>query len=389
MKRYLIIVILLSIGFATFCQIDVIPVTKTDLQIKKNAILYSLPKAVFYVNVTVKTDYFVPGPYNKYADKYLTIRNVRQESETTSDIINVKINSISEPDPASTYFVFSKNKEMALSYAGCGVIKAYGDVSNCESVVNSDLILNIPQYLSDDVKFLDLSVKRNFTNITDTTYKVIEIDSIFQKIPVYNKSITSKEFEQKAEEAANFIVKIRKRKFKLVSGQFESETPPKNVDEMIAELDKIENEYLSLFVGKTVSITNNYYFRYSPDGKNKDEKLHVFNLSDKLGITDIESADAEPVYLEVKNFETALEINRFYNRQEKLKDKEKEHGLYYRVPGYGSVKLVFDGHTYAEQVFMVPQFGYTNYLPAKMFKNKHLKIIFDENSGLVKSITNE
>jgi hypothetical protein len=83
------------------------------------------------------------------------------------------------------------------------------------------------------------------------------------------------------------------------------------------------------------------------------------------------------------------ETDRFYNRQTELKDKDKTKGLYYRIPGYGTATITFLDHVYAEQIFLIPQYGYINYLPAKMFKNKNLKILFDENSGFVKTITNE
>jgi hypothetical protein len=54
-----------------------------------------------------------------------------------------------------------------------------------------------------------------------------------------------KSLEEKAEEAAAFIYKLRKRRFKLLVGQ-EQPVPDGNaLDISIRELDELEKEYLS------------------------------------------------------------------------------------------------------------------------------------------------
>lgn len=389
MKKLILTAALFSIIYSFQAQINVVPVTSGELQIKNNTILYSLPKAVININVCVETEYFYAGPFHKYADKYLTIKNVETENSVTSEISGIKFSVSSEPDANSTYMIFNKDNNFNVGYCRNGVIKSFGFSESSDCSVIDDLILNIPQYHENGTVFTDLSVKRNFTNITDTTYKVVQIDSVFQKIPIYNKSITSKEFEQKAEEAANFIIKIRKNKFKLITGQFETEKPPKDLKYMVEELDKLEQEYMSLFIGKTIKIKNEFNFSYSPYDSLKTEKILLFNLSDELGITGAVSSDGEPVYLEITNHGVTSETDRFYNRQTELNDKEKKKGLYYRIPGYATVQVSSEGIVYAEQNMQIPQLGYTNYLPSKMFKNKKLKILFDENSGFIKTISNE
>lgn len=365
-----------------FAQIKVFHLSDTTVEIKKNNLIYSLPMAEIKIKVVTETEYFFPGPYNKFADKYLTIKGASNEASQFSEIKDVSFLPFYNADPKSSFIISSKKPVAAISFAQNGMILNYGEISIPQNNVQNDYYLNIPEYLNTSHLFPDMSIKRNFSNITDTTYKVVQIDSIFQKIPIYNKTITSKEFEQKAEEAANFVIKIRKRKFKLMAGLFDSETPPKNVDRMIAELDSLEAKYLQLFTGKTEKITNEYYFTIIPNANIKEQKITLFRI-------DEQDNNPIPVYLEISNSETFSEVELFYQRQEKLHKKDKTKGLYYRIPGYGVVKVTALNHIYAEQTIMIPQYGYLNYLPAKMFKNKKLKVIFDEKSGSIKTISNE
>jgi hypothetical protein len=167
-----------------------------------------------------------------------------------------------------------------------------------------------------------------------------------------------------------------------MTGQFDTDTPPKNVNMMIAELDSLEVQYLELFTGKTEKVINEYYFTIIPDASLTQQKIKIFTMDNADNTT-------EDVYLEITNNKQFELVNNFYNRQVKLAKKDKKKGLYYRIPGMGTIKLMVHGHVYAEESLIISQFGYLNYLPAKMFKNKKLNILFDENTGSIKTISNE
>ena len=167
-----------------------------------------------------------------------------------------------------------------------------------------------------------------------------------------------------------------------MTGQFDTDAPPKNVDMMIAELDSLEIQYLELFTGKTERVVNEYYFTIIPDAGITQQKIKLFEM-------DNQDDSSEDVFLEITNNNQYELISGFYNRQDKLAKKDKSKGLYYRIPGIGTIKLMVHGHVYAEETLVIPQFGYLNYLPAEMFKNKKLNIIFDEKTGSIKTISNE
>lgn len=386
MKKICVFICLAVISSVGFSQIEVFSLNDTTVQIKKNSLIYYLPQTFVNVKVDVKTTKFTPGPFCKYAEKYLSMEDVQVKSYTTSDIVKVDLNEYNVVDPEAGFFVTGNISSILLDNRG--VISAFNNIDQEQNNYNHYIYENYPEYFDNsEIYFTDYSVKRNFTGITDTTYKVIELDSVFQKIPVYNTVITSKDFEQKAEEAANYIIKIRKRRFKLQSAQFENEKPPKNIEFLVNELNELEKQYLELFIGKEISITNSFNYIFKPNQDQTKDRIVLFHLSDENGICDKQGPDTEPVYLNYSNCGLVDNLQGFYSRQLKLKDKTK--GLYYRIPGQGLFSVEFDKSILVQKHLTIPQYGLINYLPVKMFKNKHLQIIFDVENGSIVRICNE
>ena len=100
MKRFSIIAVFaLFITTCSFAQIKVFPISDTETTIKKNAFMYYLPQTTLEVKIKVTTETLVPGPYSKYAEKYLCIKNAATSIVSDVKIENVDINEIAQPDP--------------------------------------------------------------------------------------------------------------------------------------------------------------------------------------------------------------------------------------------------------------------------------------------------
>lgn len=386
MRRFnLIIAIFLFSTVCAFSQIKVFPISNSEVSIKKNAYLYYLPQTTLEVKITVTKETLVPGPYSKYAEKYLCIKNVATTNVSDIKIENVDINHIAQPDPNACFMVVC-DKEANLNYNSRGIVTGY----NCDQQTE-DLHSDGENHFSKATSiapplFTDYGVKQNFTKNTDTTYKVVEIDSVFQKIPIYNKVIISKDEEMKAEEAANYIIKIRKRLFKVLTAQFDTDTPPTDISIMVNELKDMEQRYLELFIGKVVKETREYVFYYTPQPELAEEKIPLCYITSDDEVVEQKSDNSEPIYLVLKNSQAAKELGDFYGRQYDLKKKEKVMGLYYRIPADVSVSVDFDDFTYYRSLMTIPQCGYLGHLPAEIFKNKNLKVAFDEKYGSIKAI---
>lgn len=386
MKRFnLIVAIFLFSTFCTYAQINVFPISNSEKAIKKNAYLYYLPQTTLEIKVTVTKETLIPGPYSKYAEKYLCIKNVAMVNTSDVKIENVDINQIVQPDPNACFMVVC-DKDASLNYNSRGIVTGYNfDQQSDEQYVVGESHFSKATDIATPL-FTDYGVKQNFTKNTDTTYKVVEVDSVFQKIPIYNKVIISKDEEMKAEEAANYIIKIRKRLFKVLTAQFDTETPPSDIDVMVNELKDMEKRYLELFVGKVVKETREYVFYYTPQPELTEEKIPICYITSDDEVVEQKVGSSEPVYLVMKNSQAAKELGDFYGRQYDLKKKEKVMGLYYRIPADVSVSVSFDDFTYYRCLMAIPQCGYLGHLPAEIFKNKKLRVAFDEKYGSIKAI---
>jgi hypothetical protein len=386
MKRFSMTVVFLLVAML-YCagQIQVFPLTEQNVRIKKNSCVYYLPQTTLEVKLKITKETLIPGPYYKYAEKYLSIKNVASAVSSDISIDDVRINKILQPDPNACFMVVSDH-EANIIYNSKGIIVGYNcgqpseiSSSDTESHFTKESNLKVPA-------FTDYGVKRNFIGNTDTTYKVVEIDSVFQKIPIYNTVIVSKDEEMKAEEAANYIIKIRKRLFKILTAQFDSDTPPADIEVMVSELKNMEARYLELFVGKITKQTEEYVFYYTPKSDLVEEKVPLCYITSDDEVVSQKTESSEPVYIVLKNTNATKEISDFYGRQYDLKKKEKNVGLYYRIPSEVTLSVDFDDFTYYKGMITVPQCGYLGHLPAEIFKNKNLKVEFDEKSGSIKAV---
>ncbi|MBN2261480.1 MAG: DUF4831 family protein, partial [Prolixibacteraceae bacterium] len=65
--------------------------------------VYALPRNGIVVNVDVRAETYIPGPYAQYASKYLGIEKPVLKKETKFEIISVDVNLFTEPDPNAVF----------------------------------------------------------------------------------------------------------------------------------------------------------------------------------------------------------------------------------------------------------------------------------------------
>jgi uncharacterized protein YktA (UPF0223 family) len=299
--------------------------------------IYSLPQTVLEVKMEFEKTIYLPGPYRHYAEKYLGISKYIKEENTLWDITGVQVSQFSEPDPLKYFSVnilkgsFDASKYFDLASQGF-VIDPLTALSS-----NSDLpVINQPEMPA----VLEFSMKRSHKEKTDTLYKTVITDSSFVKIPILRKQKEAKTIEQKAEEAANLIIKIRKRRLKLVTGEYALFPEGKALEIAIEELNKTEQEYISLFTGKTYTESYSRSFFIVPSGN--EEKTVFMNFSESKGIVLKESTDGKAVSIEVKP-------NESFSFGLSGIEQTQNNTLYYRIPATCSVlvtkadRLLYEG----------------------------------------------
>jgi len=274
--------------------------------LEDNYAIYALPRTVLNIAVEATRTTVIPGPFHEYAGKYLSIRNVPDSEKIEWDISGIKIDIHNEADP-DYYYSVSNNNAGALDQ-----MLAY--------LAGENLILSPDRFYVEyafseidtsgrnEILYRDVSVKRNFYFGNDTTYKRTFIDSAYVKVPVIRKQLVKKTLEEKAEEAANYIIKIRKRRFKLVSGQYDQIPDGEAMAIAVEKLDNTENEYLSLFTGKKYIDRFSKTFQYVPDGSRQVSKEILFRFSGNEGFIDSKSAKGIPVIIEIEDLDRTVQL---------------------------------------------------------------------------------
>jgi hypothetical protein len=344
------ITVLLAVSCSTS---SVVTTNLRDLaSFEANAQIYALPQTRLVVMATAGKNVFIPGPYQKYSDEFLGIKGTSNQSSTTWNIIDIKLSTISEPDPEHFYSVKIQNNPTASEL----ISKMTDDnlLMNACSENNFQLYHNDFVRSVEDFPFTDLTVKPFYFEEKKKKQKNVLEDSAFALIPSLEKHLQAKSEKEKAFEAAQFIFKIRKRRFKLVSGQYEVFPEGIALSASVEELNKLEKEYLSLFIGKNYTDTIINVFSSVPVSSEILQRVTLFRFSSETGFLTSSENEGTPIILEVKD----LNQNELLSQlQLPAQGADNSNRLYYRLPDKCSVSIFYNSHILLESELPVYQFG--------------------------------
>ncbi len=316
----------------------------------ENSIIYSLPRSRLVLSIVAVRHFTVPGPYANYAEKYLGIKNAPSISKTEWELNKVTLDAIEQPDPDYYFSVQTEDPGATfndfLAFTGEGMVLQLDDH---KLFVHSEIVT---EDTPEPIHFTNLSVKRNLIESRDKTNSSqvkVPID-----LPVKKANKGTKTIEQKAEEAANFVLKIRKRRFKLIAGQYDVFPEGIALETSVKELNKLENEYLSLFIGHCYSDTIVKDFYYVPQINQELERYVFCRFSDETGFHDAQGAVGKPLVLELRN----LNFNQVLdNLHFPYSGPSYENILFYRIPDIASVRVFYSSNTILEAEMKIFQYG--------------------------------
>jgi len=323
--------------------------------------VYALPHTKLAVILTAVREQTIPGPYQQYADKLLGIDNTSSSLVTKWQLIGVDITTLSEPDPEYFFLVESKQSE--------NIIERLSKIKDAGLILNPDALNSFVQDISDLTQkstifpFTDLLIDKKATAENEKTRAKKTKDSKDTKYTKDNQSAdytsssefeNSKTLEQKAIEAANFIVKIRKRRFNLISGKKTYYPQGSALETGINEMDKLEAEYLSLFTGKKSSDTIKRTFYFIPKPASDLDRNEICRFSETTGIEDSQSNQGQSLVVELKDMQINGSLDHL---QLPAPIASSKNTLYYRIPDVASVKVYFGSILLADAELKVFQYG--------------------------------
>lgn len=362
-------------------------------QVKHNPLIYSLPKTTVSVKVTAVNEISVKGPYSQFSQKYLGTDDIIKSNSSVWYIGNVEISSFPVKDSARTYVV-ETNYPCSMSFSENGFLESVNEKSDYVLTDNRNVQLSNNVFSADDIlkrqKFQDVNVNR-YETVFDTVLHVIDADSIFTTVPTARKQVVRKTYDEQAQELANQIFVLRDDRNALLVGESDGKSLPTGdaLKFMIEQLNKLEESYLSMFVGKKIRIEKNYVFNFVPEQLEHSCQI-LFKFSPEYGIQKKSSLRGEPVMIDITDLNENLVETVYNENQSTLRRKNKvaneQNGFAYLTPAGAVVKILKDGNVISEKILNINQLGIVRYLPQSLMQNENFKMTLYPETGTIKSV---
>jgi hypothetical protein len=352
MKKTILFALLISL-LACSVQEKIIVTNVHDLaSYPPDTYLYALPRTRLAFTIQAVRHTTIPGPYAEYSKKYLGIEGVPRLSFTSWEITGIEMKEMQEPDP-DYYYALQTRKASATE-----------DI--LEKLYHNGHILNTCDFLSmqqfsdnhsegpGTIYFTDRSVKHFYRTDSLRPKRDLQKKNTPVDLPVSKLQKPNSSEQVKAEEAANFIIKTRKRRFKLLSGQYTVFPEGQALETSIRELNRLEEEYLSLFIGKTYSDTSMLTCYFIPGFGQEIERKELCRFSEKTGFLDAANNAGIPVQVDIRNLKYTASL-----KEVQLPGTGNVHknAILYRVPDKASVRIIYGSSTVLDAEVKVYQYG--------------------------------
>lgn len=308
---------------------------------------YALPQTSVTIEVDAVGETFYAGPYARYARKYLGV-DARQQDETTWQISAIRLKPHVEADPDARHsLTLPKGKTAEDLFK----LSSQGLVATHDNGITDWKTWRFPAGAGAD--FSDKGVSANLTSESTTLYQNVKRDDAYTKVSVQQSMTVEKSAESKAAEAAEMIFKLRKVRVQIVTGDTDASYDGEAMASALAELDRLEKEYMSLFIGYGEKRCQSQCFDIVP---RKGEPVSVaFRVSEQAGVVPADNVTGKPYLLQIE----AQEISG-QDAPEKARDY-----IVYRIPAICTIRISDGVNVLLQSRMPVYQFGAEQYYPIR------------------------
>lgn len=314
-------------------------------------VVYSLPSTVVNIEVDAVLEKFYAGPYAKYAEKYLGL-DVRQADESACHVTDVRMSTSVEADMNRRYVISAPGGKLDAAFlkmSSSGLV-AFGNAGS------EDVVWRFP--VSKEADFSAKGISSNLTSEAAVLYK----NGKKSKVGVQQNMLVAKTLEQKAEEAAEMILDIRAKRFQIVVGDTDATYSGEALGAAVAELTRLEEEYLVLFTGYSEFQQQKLTYDVVPDASLESQRYIAFRISDTEGLVAADNLSGKPVVLEL----VPQNIADLEPVSEKESKKIKAPLFYYSIPAVCNVRLTDGMKVLYQGRFPVYQLGKVSSMPANV-----------------------
>lgn len=307
---------------------------------------YALPQTTLSFDVEAVQETFFAGPYAKYASKYLGI-DARQEDATTFQLTSVRMTPCIEADSGSRF--------VAALPSGTGStflqMTAQGLISTSDGSFGQEAVWRFPAQVRGD--FSAKGVNSNYTSEASTLYQNVNSEGNYDRVSVSQNIIVAKSLEQKAKEAADMILSLRKTRVQIITGDTDANYSGESMGAAIDEISRLEQEYMTLFVGYSEYQTQKMKFDVVPKNDTRNHVYVAFRLSDAHGLVPADDMSGKPYLLDIVAEELA-------SAEAPKSSASKGAVIHYRTPAICSIKLTDGVNLILQTRVPIYQFGVEN-----------------------------
>lgn len=352
--KHLIVIASLLLAMPAMAQTKV--VKKNAVKANNFGITYSLPKTSLVVDAEVTKVTCKAGPYYKYAEKYLGVKDAVTEDKVYYDLGKINLLNKGLPDADNTYIVEFKG----------------GTVAPYAYLTEDGLLCAINTEYTPTESELDAA-----KNKKSTPEKVTDASVLSEELLMAGSTA------KQAEVAAKQIYRIRESRLNILTGEADNLPPDGEAMKLvIQQLEEQEKALTNLFTGILTRETDHYEVSVVPNDDLDKEVL--FRFSNQLGIVDADDLGGVPVYMNLKATERAALLD---DKEADKKEKSLK-GIIYNVPGKASIEIVMNKKTLYKGEAQITQFGSREGLAPVMFEDKKapIKVFFYPETGAIKQI---
>ncbi|MBN1251279.1 MAG: DUF4831 family protein [Bacteroidales bacterium] len=347
--------------------------------IRNHAIMYFLPKTVIKTEIKLKKIVYKSGPFAAYAKRYLDIDNAFLKDEVKWEVEDINFFTYPIADTSQIYLIEHEEifEDIDVQFNSLGIIRNY----------NSNIYDNENLFVDFKTDKQNLKANNFFTESTNRFLSKSE-EINFDDVELPKQVVNEKSLSEKAKELAAKILTLREDRAATLVGDGYTEIVPEGgaLAIMVENINRIEKEYLSFFIGKKAEETFIYNYDFIPQETREITQKILFRFSSTQGIVENNDMSGIPVIIELDAFRNLNQIKSFDKTQNHLKRvskiKEQKKGLYYRIPDMVKVKLLINDNVLSEKNILVSQFGLIQNLPAK-YLNGNYSIEFDSEFGSI------
>ncbi len=339
---------------------------------------YCLPKVAYELEVSMERTTYIPGPYRDFARQELGLTPEIVEAEERWKIAGIAIRPLYLPDGKALYSVSASGDygplALSLSAEGflAGVMAGKGEVFNQPQQV---------EYMAEDdvetdgIDIIKLNTYNHLKEVLDTNYTFQEIDGEMKKIWDPIVRYAPKTESDNVREAVSEIFRIRSERVKLLDAGNEV-ADGKSLEIILREYDRMEANYLSLFMGRKETRQVKRVVTCVP--LQADEPVVAFRFSEKEGITDPKNVSAQAYLLKISDVVVPA--------SKPVEEDATGPALYYRVPAVGELQLWNGKSKIMNFRTIVPQLGEIKKIPLEVIGNEGLMLEFYPQFGSLKSV---